>query len=567
MDDNGLKMKFSVKLIYSLCVYLCVVITLNGCETQGLHHDKQADSASTVQERQLVSQEKVSDEKVDENQKQTRLSASKKLSSSNYVFKKTFDVGAVNTPAKEFFMSLVHGQNKNIIVHPDVVGEISIQLKNVTLEQALAAVCDVYAYDYIHSSYGYKIVPKKLQSRIFKVSYLNVNREGTSHTRVNSGQVEQNNNAGIGTTSPTTTPDPNASSQTSAALTNSEIATTSQADFWKTIETGIQSILGQQEGARVVVSPQAGLVLVEGYSSQLLLIEQFLRSAEHALLKQVIIEAKILEIELSDRFNAGIQWDTFEQGFGGQLELNDSRVGAGLAPSNVLKGADVSLGGVFSVGLNFTDFTSIIEVLKTQGDVQVLSSPRISTVNNQKAIIKVGNEEYFVTSISNQVTQNVSGNLNSTNVVINPFFSGIALDVTPHISDDDVVTLHIHPTVTTVTDKIKEVGLADKPLVLPLAFTTVRESDSIVKARSGQIIVLGGLIQNKVAKNKAVVPWLHEIPLLGFLFTQRQDATIKSEMVILLRPKVVDLDSNNLTKDNELLNERFPIDLQESRHN
>lgn len=561
-------MGFSKKNIYKAGVCLWVAMMLHGCETQSVHPEHQPGAASTTQ-NSIRAKDQAVDKSAAENKKIAVPSQGRALASSNYVFKKTFDVGAVNTPAKEFFMSLVHGQNQNIIVHPEVSGEISIQLKSVSLEQALAAVCDVYAYDYIHTSYGYKIVPKKLQSRIFKVSYLNVNREGTSHTRVNSGQVQQNNNTNVGSTSPTTMtiPDPDASSQTSSALTNSEIATSSQADFWKTIETGIQSILGQQEGARVVVSPQAGLVLVEGYSSQLELVEQFLRSAEHALLKQVIIEAKILEIELNDRFNAGIQWDTFEQGFGGQLELNDSRVGAGLSPSNVLKGADVSLGGVFSVGLNFTDFTSIIEVLKTQGDVQVLSSPRISTVNNQKAIIKVGNEEYFVTNISNQVTQNVSGNLNSTNVVINPFFSGIALDVTPHISDDDVVTLHIHPTVTTVTDKIKEVGLADQPLVLPLAFTTVRESDSIVKARSGQIIVLGGLIQNKVAKNKAVVPWLHEIPILGFLFTQRQDATVKSEMVILLRPKVVDLDATDSMQGNGLLNERFSGELQDSRQN
>ncbi|HEX4974313.1 MAG TPA: pilus (MSHA type) biogenesis protein MshL [Pseudomonadales bacterium] len=558
-------MKVTRKLIWLACVCAWLVSALSGCETQGGLIDKKEKSADKIQLNPSQSDNKVDDK----NNREPEISGKKAISSPSLGFRKTFDVGAVNTPAKEFFMSLVHGQNQNIIVHPDVAGEISIQLKNVSLEQALAAVCDVYPYDFIHTSYGYKIVPKKLQSRIFKVSYLNVNREGTSHTRVNSGQVAQNNqnSSDASASGASNTSNPSTDSQSSSALTNSEIETISHADFWQTIESGIESILGKKEGTRVVVSPQAGLVLVEGYSSQLSLVEQFLRSAEHALLKQVIIEAKILEIELSDKFNAGVQWDTFEQGFGGKLELNDGRVGAGLAPSDVLKGADVSLGGVFSVGLNFTDFTSIIQVLKTQGDVQVLSSPRISTVNNQKAIIKVGNEEYFVTNISNQVTQNVSGNLNSTNVVINPFFSGIALDVTPHISDDDVVTLHIHPTVTTVTDKIKEVGLADKPLVLPLAFTTVRESDSIVKARSGQIIVLGGLIQNKVAKNKAVVPWLSDIPVLGFLFKQRQDATVKSEMVILLRPKVVDLDSKNLTQENDLLNERFPLDMQDSGQN
>lgn len=478
-----------------------------------------------------------------------------------------FDVAAVNTPAKEFFMSLVRGQNKNIIVHPEVGGNISINLQNVTLEQALTAVCDVYEYDFIYSSYGYKIIPKRLQSRIFKVSYLNVNREGKSVTRVNSGQVEEAAPGESTTQSDTGTAENSNSISESTAISNSEVQTTSHADFWKNIEASISTILGNAEGTRVVVSPQAGLVLVEAYSSQLSLVEHYLKSAEHALLKQVIIEAKILEVELNDKFNAGVQWDTFEQGFGGKLELNDSRVGAGLASGDIRKAADMTLGGVFSVGLNFTDFTSIIEVLKTQGDVQVLSSPRISTVNNQKAIIKVGNEEYFVTNITTQATQSVSGPSNSTNVVINPFFSGIALDVTPQISDDNIITLHIHPTVTTVTDKIKEVGLSDKPLILPLAYTTVRESDSIVKARSGQVIVLGGLIQNKVSNNRADVPWLYKIPLIGLLFTQRQDETVKSEMVILLRPKVVDLYASDLAQEPSLIMERFPSHVPSSvRH-
>lgn len=478
-----------------------------------------------------------------------------------------FDVAAVNTPAKEFFMSLVRGQNKNIIVHPEVGGNISINLQNVTLEQALTAVCDVYEYDFIYSSYGYKIIPKRLQSRIFKVSYLNVNREGKSVTRVNSGQVEEAAPGESTTQSDTGTAENSNSISESTAISNSEVQTTSHADFWKNIEASISTILGNAEGTRVVVSPQAGLVLVEAYSSQLSLVEHYLKSAEHALLKQVIIEAKILEVELNDKFNAGVQWDTFEQGFGGKLELNDSRVGAGLASGDIRKAADMTLGGVFSVGLNFTDFTSIIEVLKTQGDVQVLSSPRISTVNNQKAIIKVGNEEYFVTNITTQATQSVSGPSNSTNVVINPFFSGIALDVTPQISDDNIITLHIHPTVTTVTDKIKEVGLSDKPLILPLAYTTVRESDSIVKARSGQVIVLGGLIQNKVSNNRADVPWLYKIPLIGLLFTQRQDETVKSEMVILLRPKVVDMNAGDLAQEQSLILERFPSHVPSSvRH-
>ena len=479
----------------------------------------------------------------------------KVLDQGNEIGRKRFDVSAINAPAERFFMGLVKDDVVNIVVHPKVKGRISIHLKQVTLDEVLDAVCDVYDYDYVKERYGYKILPRTIQTKLFKLNYLNVSREGKSNTRVSNGQVA-NANSGGGEASSTSNTEQGQSSSTSTQISNSEIETTSKSDFWKSIEGSLVAIIGDAPGKRVVVSPQVGLILVEAYSSELRSVEMFLKSAEDALLKQVVIEAKILEVVLNESFQAGIQWDTFEQGFGGQLELNDSRVGAGFQSGDISKLVSSAIGGVFSAGLNFTDFSSIIEVLQLQGDVQVLSSPRISTVNNQKAVIKVGSEEYFVTNISNDTNQGATGSTTTTDVTISPFFSGISLDVTPNISPDNVIILHIHPTITTVTDKIKEVGLAESPLILPLAFKTVRESDSIVKARNGQIVVLGGLIQNRVDNKRADIPWLHKIPLFGLLFSQRQEVMLKSELVILLRPKVIEME--NYDSDMKIIHERFP---------
>ena len=558
-------------------ILLVGLILISACTTIDAKQDKNSASEKralvdiSAQQEVTTHREVVPEERTAQKARNHRQKTITKVNRQSQLNEKKFDVSAVNASAKNFFMGLVRDDDVNIVVHPDVTGSISIRLKQVSLDQALRAVCDVYNFDFVKEQYGYKILPRTIQTKLFKLDYLNVSRDGKSNTRVSNGQVSNpsSGNAG-GNTSSSSNNQQGQNGQGATQITNSEIETTSKSDFWETIEESVAAIIGEASGKRVVVSPQVGLILVEAYSSELRSVEQFLKSAENALLKQVVIEAKILEVVLSENFQAGIQWDTFEQGFGGQLELNDSRVGAGFQSGDISKLVNSSIGGVFSAGLNFTDFTSIIEVLQSQGDVQVLSSPRISTVNNQKAVIKVGSEEYFVTNISNDTNQGATGSTTTTDVTISPFFSGIALDVTPHISNENTITLHIHPTITTVIDKIKEVGLADAPLILPLAFKTVRESDSIVKAQDGQVVVLGGLIQNRVDNKRADVPWLHKIPFLGLLFSQRQDVMVKSELVILLRPKVIG--TEHYDEDMPFIEERFsdhyqPVGEQSMREN
>ena len=546
--------RWNLLFVALILVSACTTIDPEQDENSG--SDKSAPVDIESQQKATTQKEIILEEQAAQKARNHGHKTITRVNSHSQLNDKKFDVSAVNASAKNFFMGLVRDDDVNIVVHPDVAGSISIRLKQVSLEQVLGAVCDVYNFDFVKEQYGYKILPRTIQTKLFKLDYLNVSRDGKSNTRVSNGQVSNPSSSNTeGNTNNSSNNQQGQSGQSSTQITNSEIETTSKSDFWETIEESVAAIIGEAPGKRVVVSPQVGLILVEAYSSELRSVEQFLKSAENALLKQVVIEAKILEVALSENFQAGIQWDTFEQGFGGQLELSDSRVGAGFQSGDISKLVNSSIGGVFSAGLNFTDFTSIIEVLQSQGDVQVLSSPRISTVNNQKAVIKVGSEEYFVTNISNDTNQGATGSTTTTDVTISPFFSGIALDVTPHISNENTITLHIHPTITTVIDKIKEVGLADAPLILPLAFKTVRESDSIVKAQDGQVVVLGGLIQNRVDNKRADIPWLHKIPFLGLLFSQRQDVMVKSELVILLRPKVIG--TENYDKDMTLIEERF----------
>ncbi len=209
----------------------------------------------------------------------------------------------------------------------------------------------------------------------------------------------------------------------------------------------------------------------------------------------------------------------------------------------VTTGLDVTneaFANLFAVGTSSSTFGALITLLNTQGDAQVLSSPRVSTLNNQKAVIKVGTDEFFVTDISSDTISNVGGVTSSPDLTLTPFFSGIALDVTPQISAEGDVILHIHPSVSRVVDQQKIIILAGEELQLPLAFSTVRESDSVVKARNGEVIVIGGLMQTISNDQDAGVPGASELPLFGNLFKQQNTQNRRTELVILLRPVVVD---------------------------
>lgn len=477
-----------------------------------------------------------------------------------------YDISVNNVPAAQFFLSLVDGTPYNMVVNPEVHGNISVNLKNVTIPQVMQAVRDVYGYEFIRTKYGFQVLPGKLQVRIYQVNYLNIQRTGSSSTLVSSGAlttgaVDNNNNNNNSNNNS------NTGSNTNSQVYGTEIRTRQpESKFWQELKTSITAIIGQGEGRSVVVNPMSGVVVVKALPSELREVQTFLRATQLIVQRQVILEAKIIEVQLDNRHQLGINWSGMLNS--GNNKIIASQIGGGTVLNNQTQTSDISgmqtnlgtastlgsapdllnstvataFGGVFSLALNMNNFSSFIELLKTQGKVQILSSPRVSTLNNQKAVIKVGQDQFFVTNVSSQNITSAAATTIVPNVTLTPFFSGIALDVTPQISGSGEVTLHVHPSISQVNDQEKTLTIGDKVQTLPLALSTVRETDSVVRARSGQVIVIGGLMQNSVDDKHASPGDIDEVPVVGNLFKHTKKDYTKSELVILLKPVVVNSD-------------------------
>lgn len=472
------------------------------------------------------------------------------LLTNNKPAKKFFNVSVHNIEAREFFMGLVMDSNENIVVHPEVSGVLSLELKNVTLADVINVVAKVYGYDFEKNDVGYIVYPATLHTRTFKIDRLDLLREGRSNTTVTSGQNSQqgsnqqqgNNNQGVNSQQGYSNQGINNqqgninqqgfNSGQAYQMPSSSIRTTTDTDFWKELDDTLHAIIAVDPKASITINQQSGMVVARAKPMQLHEIENFLNTTQNQIGRQVILEAKIIEVLLDDSHQDGVNWLVLAQ--------NAATVLTGFGTPN-----PATFTAIFTKG----DFTAMVELLATQGKTNVLSSPKISTLNNQNAIIKVGRDEYFVTGVYANTANTVStltgtNNTSPPTPVLSSFFSGIALNVTPQIDDNENITLYIHPSITRVENLDKTFTIYGQDYSIPTPLNTVRESDSIVKAQNGQVVVLGGLMQETADENKEGITGLASIPYIGHLFRVDKGKTQKSELIILLKASVINDNSD-----------------------
>jgi len=468
-----------------------------------------------------------------------------------------FSLTVNNAKASEVFMGMVTGTPYSMLVHPDVTGTLTLNLKNVTVPEAMEAVRALYGYEYEVQGKRIIVPSPAMQSRVYHMNSLAMKRKGTSDTRVVSGSVSLSNGSGGGGGSDS------ASASTSKSLETTSVQTSTDSKFWEEVTTSLKALVG--EGGSVVVSPQSGIVIVKAVPGSLYMVETYLRATELVSARQVMLEAKIMEVELNDGYQSGINWATLQNS--GKTAIGQDGLNTGTANAVGLGGTVASMlggaipgpaGSLFGLSFNDGDFGAVINLMKSQGAVHVLSSPRIATINNQKAVLKVGTDDFFVTEITGGTPGTATTASTAPSVIVQPFFSGIALDVTPQIDDKDNITLHVRPSVSSVTENRKVIDLGEQfgELILPLASSSISETDSVVRLKDGHIVAIGGLMSQYHDDSNNRIPLLGDIPYLGQLFGNTSRTSKKRELVVLIKTTLI-RDSQDWSRDLEATQRRF----------
>ncbi len=456
-----------------------------------------------------------------------------------------------NAQARDVFLAIVADTRYSMLMHPDVKGTLSVTLRGVTVTEALESIRDVYGYDFKIEGRRITIYAPTLQTRVFTLNYPNSQRTGNSETRVSSGAGQTSTAGTAAGTAGSAGTTPGSSGQTQES---SRVSTTSKTDLWSELSAAVKGMVGNGEGRSVITSPQAGIMAVRAMPDELRQVEKFLKAAQIAVERQVMLEAKVVEVELRDGYQSGVNWAAMSTQAGTTVAagvlgsaLTDPLVplGANVIPGVVSAPSAAAGGGMFGLALATSQFAAVLGFLETQGDVQTLSSPRVATLNNQKAVLKVGTDEFFVTNVSGGTstsgsTSTTGSNTTMPTVSLTQFFSGISLDVTPQVDDGNNVTLHVHPSLTSVTEKTKQIDLGSVGNYrLPVASSSVNETDTLVRIQDGEIVAIGGLMQVESSRTSSAMPGTSGLGIFSALFGNKAVMGRKKEVIVLIKPTII----------------------------
>jgi general secretion pathway protein D len=548
----------------------------------------------------------------------------------------TYSVTVHKVPAQSLLFALARDAGLNVDIHPGIEGTVTLNALDQTLPQLLSRIQRQVDMRYDIQGGTLTVMPDSPEWRNYKVDYVNIARSTTSS--VNIATQISTTGGGDGNLNPTQQPNPqlnisglpnnnqqqqgqgnNGANGNGSNNSTTVVNNRSDNNFWYNLEKNIRDMLrasnladnpidplaslqqsqgGQPGGAgqplnldagaaaapvrpaagsSVIVNPEGGLIAVRATGRQHEKIRQFLDVVLGAAKRQVLIEATIIEVRLGDQYQQGINWSYLGKG---GLNLNQGKVGALALPTGVNPGTSP---GMFL--LDYANPTSrlgniaaTITLLESFGKVKVLSSPKISVMNNQTALLKVVDNNVF---FSIKVTPAILGS-NGTPTTPATYESrletvpvGFVMSVTPQISDSDEVTLNVRPTITRVVGKVRDPNPALGSVVSEVPVIQARELESIMKVSSGQIAVMGGLMQDSVDNTKDGVPGLSSLPMVGNLFSYRNENSTKTELVIFMRPVVVkDASVNGDYKDYRYMlpgqapdNEAYPVPVPTSKAN
>ncbi len=468
----------------------------------------------------------------------------------------TYTVVVNDVPVKELLFALARDASINVDIHPDVTGLATLNAVDQSLPQILDRLARQLGLRYEIRDDNISIQPDTPFVRIYRVDYVNLTREANTSSSVSTQIASTSSGAGEG----------------GGGGNNSTTTVTSSSayPFWETLTETIGRLVsgsGSAEGLgdeeRVIANPSNGVIMVRATGVQHAEVQRYLDEVRASSRRQVMIEATIVEVELNDAYQAGIDWSNIPAA--AALTVQQALTGAA-AVTNLANPP------FFSLDYQSGDIDASISLLKEFGDTKVLSSPKIMALNNQTALLKVvENVVYF--EVSSNTSQSQTTSVITFNTTAQSVSVGVVMSVTPQISDTDEVTLTVRPTISRVTGFVNDPN-PDLVIENRVPEIAVREMESVLRVGSGQLAVLGGLMQDDIRRDSDAVPWLSDSETFGDLFTSRNNQYTKSELVIFLRPWVIetpdvqaDLNSfqpflpENLTPSNKPATSRFSKDL------
>ncbi|HFD80062.1 MAG TPA: pilus (MSHA type) biogenesis protein MshL [Gammaproteobacteria bacterium] len=442
----------------------------------------------------------------------------------------TYSIVVTDVPLDELLFALARDAKINIDVHPGLAGRVTLNAIDQTLLQILDRIAAQVPIRYHFEDDLLVVEPDQPYLRSYYIDYVNLKRSSSSSSAVatqiaSTGQSALDADGGAG----------GGGDNTNGSTTS--VQSSSQNEFWDQLQKNIAHMLGvskEDNGSNfsVIINAETGLLTVRATQAQHLKIQEYLDRLVNNAHRQVLIEATIVEVELNDKYQLGVDWSA----------LNDH--GTGLSFSQNLIGDALNSPPVFTLDYSMSNswgtIASTVKMLQQFGNVKVLSSPKIMALNNQTALLKVVDNVVYFTLEADTVTNQTNAQTTFTSTP-HTIPVGFVMSVTPQISREEAVILNVRPTISRVIGFVQDPNpaLARQEIVSRIPEIQVREMESVLRVRSGQIAVLGGLIQDSIDLQDQGVPGLTELDVVGDAFTYRNNQLKKSELVIFMRPRVV----------------------------
>jgi MSHA biogenesis protein MshL len=422
------------------------------------------------------------------------------------------------TPIRDILLLLVRDTHLSVIPHPSLDQTFIGDLKNVSLREALDLILEPLGLDYSLRGQVIRVFPRELETRFYSIDYVITQRTGSRSIAATTGASGV---SGLGGTSFPSSIAAGAAGTSAFAGSGgaqggstSQVSGTDSPNLYVDLAEGVRTLLSEE--GRMSLDRTAALLQVTDTPGRLARVEQYLEAVMLRVTRQVQIEAKVIEVELHEEFSAGINWKLILRGL-----TNSATISQTLAPAT---------SGGFTLALKAGDFSALLNAFAAQGKVNVLSSPRITAMNNEPAVMRIGTQDVFFVTTT-QVDP--LGNILQTAVTPQTLTEGVTLSVTPQVSADGIIHLSVNPSITERT------GVATSRLGDTVPIISVRETDTLVRVREGETIVIAGLMQDRANADTAKVPLIGDVPVVGSLFKRSEKTRRKTDLVILLTPTIM----------------------------